>query len=176
MSITQKLRRLAAILDELTVIDFGYPLGENTISPPRPEAIAALTKAGLSGIEGLTALYSACDRISMPDVYTGYFIKPLRRVLMYDPSSEPLTILLESEIPVLPLGSTGGGSLFVAERQGGRVLYLPPGPLYEGRYDGRQTSVRVVGEDIPHFLELVIDDAEAFVRNVQGHRYLDDQG
>jgi hypothetical protein len=176
MSITQKLRRLATILDELAVIDFGYPPGENTISPPRPEAIALLAEAGLAGVEGLADLYSACDGISMPDVHTGYFIKPLLRVLNHDSSSEPLTILLETEIPVIPLGSTGGGSLFVAERQGGRVLHLPPGPLHRGCYDGRQTNVRVVAEGISHFLDLVIEDAEAFVRDEQGHRYLVGQG
>lgn len=175
MSITRKLRRLAAILDELAVIDFGYPLGENTISPPRPEAIALLAEAGLAGVEGLAVLYTACDGISMPDVHTGYFIKPLLRVLNHDPSSEPLTVLLEAEIPVVPLGSTGGGSLFVAERQGGRILYLPPGPLHGGCYDGRRTNVRVVAEGISHFLDLVIDDAGAFVRGERGHRYLVDQ-
>ncbi|WZO98751.1 hypothetical protein EP7_000339 [Isosphaeraceae bacterium EP7] len=176
MSITQKIRRLATILDELATIDFGYPLGENTISPPRPGTIALLAEAGLSGVGGLADLYSACDGISMPDVHTGYFIKPLPGVLNYDPSSEPLAILLEAEIPVVPLGSTGGGGLFMAERQGGRVLHLPPGPLHSGCYDGRQANVRVVAEDIYHFLDLVIDDAEAFVRDDQRHRYLVDRG
>jgi hypothetical protein len=175
MSITQKLLRLAVILDELALIDLGYPPSENTISPPRAEAVAILTEAGLSGIDGLSDLYSACDGISMPDVHTGYFIKSLRRVLEYDPSSEPLTILLEDVIPILPFGSTGGGSLFVVERQGGRVLYLPPGPLHEGRYDGRQTNVRPVAENISRFLDLLIDDAEAFVRDERGHRYLADR-
>jgi hypothetical protein len=176
MSIAQKLRRLATILDELAVIDLGYPPGENTISPPRPGAIALLDEEGLSGVEGLADLYSACDGISMPDVHTGYFIKPLLGVLKYDPSSEPLTILLETEISVVPPGSTGGGGLIVAERQGGRVFHLPPGLLHGGCYDGRQANARVVAEDIPHFLGLVIDDAEAFVRDDRGHRYLADQG
>lgn len=78
-------------------------------------------------------------------------------------------------MPVLSLGSTGGGSLFVTERQGGRVLHLPPGPIHEGRFDGRRTIVRVVAEDISHFFDLVIDDAEAFVRDEQGHLYLADR-
>jgi hypothetical protein len=175
MSIAQKLRRLATILGELALIDLGYPLGENTISPPRPGAIVLLGESGLSGVGGLADLYSACDGISMPDVHTGYFIKPLRGALNYDPSSEPLTILLGTEIPVVPLGSTGGGGLFVVERQGGRVFHLPPGPLHDGCYDGHQTNVRVVAKDISHFLGLIVDDAEAFVRDDRGHRYLVDQ-
>ncbi|MDR3620843.1 MAG: hypothetical protein P4L85_15940 [Paludisphaera borealis] len=96
MSITQKLRRLTAILDELAGIDLGYPMGENTISPPKSGAVALLAEAGLSAISGLNELYSACDGISMPDIHNGYFIKPLQRVLEYDPASEPRTILLGS--------------------------------------------------------------------------------
>ncbi len=175
MSIKEKLRRLDSILRELTAIDFGYPLGENTVTPPDPVAADALAEAGLDGIKGLSDLYSACNGISMPDVHTGYFIKPLRKVLEYDLTSEPKTVILETGIPVLSLGSTGGGSLFVAEREGGRVLLLPPGPLHEGRYDGRHTKVGVVAEDIPLFLDRLIDDAAAFVSDEHGHRYLADQ-
>lgn len=176
MTIAEKLLRLATILDELAAIDLGYPQGENTILPPSAGAVALLAEAGLAGIEGLTDLYTACNGVSMPDVHNGYFIKPLRRVLKCAPSSEPSTILLEDAIAVLPLGSTGGGSLFVAEREGGRVLHLPPGPLHEGRYDGRHINVRVVAESIPSFLDLLINDAEAFVHGDQGHRYLADWG
>ncbi|HEX4614157.1 MAG TPA: hypothetical protein VH092_38595 [Urbifossiella sp.] len=175
MSIPQQLQRLDSILRELAEIDFGYPLGENTIAPPLSGAAVALSEAGLSRVGGLSDLYSACDGISMPDVHSGYFIKPLRKVLKYDISSEPRAVLLESESPVLPLGSTGGGSLFVVEQDGGRVLLLPPGPLHEGLYDGRHTNARVVAEDIPHFLGKVIDDAAAFVRDERGHRYLTDE-
>lgn len=175
MPIIQQLRRLDSILRELAAIDFGYPLGENAIAPPPSGAAAALSEAGLAGISGLSDLYSACDGISMPDVHTGYFIKPLRKVLKYDLASEPRTVILQTEVPVLPLGSTGGGSLFVVEQDDGRVLLLPPGPLHEGRYDGRHTKTRVVAEDIPHFVEKVIDDAAAFVRAEQEHRYLTDE-
>jgi hypothetical protein len=169
------MRRLDSILHELTAIDFGYPLGENTIIPPRLGATDALAKTGLTKVRGLLDLYSACDGISMPDVHTGYFIKPLRKVLEYDPASEPRTVLLETEIQVLPIGSTGGGDLFVVERESGRVLILPPGPLHEGRYDGRHTKVRVIAEDISRFLDRLLDDAAAFVRDERGHQYLSDQ-
>jgi len=175
ISIAQTLRRLATTLGELDLIDFGYPLGENTISPPRSDAIALLAESGLSAVKGLAELYSACDGISMPDVHNGYFIDPLWRILNNDPSSAPRTVLQETEISAVTLGSTGGGGLFVADRQGGRIFHLPPGPLHDGRYDGRQANVRVVAEDISQFLDLIVDDAEAFVRHDQGHRYLDNQ-
>jgi hypothetical protein len=156
----------------LATFDFGYPLGENTVFPPKPAAAEALAEAGLDRISGLSDLYSACDGISMPDVHNGYFIKPLRKVLGYDLTSEPKTVLLDNEIPVLSIGSTGGGSLFVVDREGGRVLLLPPGSLRDGRYDGRHTKVEVVAQNIPLFLDRLIDDAAAFVRDEHGHQYL----
>lgn len=175
MSITGKLRRLDSILRELAAIDFGYPLGENTVTPPIPAAADALVEAGLDRIRWLSDLYSACDGISMPDINNGYFIKPLHKVLKYDLASEPKTVLLDTEISVLSLGSTGGGSLFVVEREIGRVLLLPPGPLHEGHYDGRHTKAGVVAEDISLFLDRLIDDAAAFVREEHGHQYLTSQ-
>jgi hypothetical protein len=174
MSIHQLLQRLESVLRELAEIDFGYPLGENKIASPTSGAVAALSEAGLSHVGGLSDLYSACDGINLPDIHSGYFIKPLRNVLHYDKSSEPRTIILDSELPVISLGSTGGGSLFVVEQNGGRILFLPPGLLHDGIYDGRQTNVRVAAEDILHFLGKLIDDAAAFVRDEPGHRYLTD--
>lgn len=175
MSLTHELQRLDSILRELATIDFGYPLGENVITAPTTGATAALREAGLAEITGLSDLYAACDGISMPDIHTGYFVKPLRKVLSYDLSSEPRKVIFESEVSVVPFGSTGGGSLFVVDQKTGQVLLLAPGPLHEGRYDARRSKARVVAEDIPHFVRMVIDDAAAYVHNEQGHRYLTDE-
>lgn len=171
MTTDEKLARLALILDELTDIDLGYPQHGNTVAPPTDGAAALLAEAGLSGIEGLVELYSACDGVSMPDVHNGYFIHPLRRPLnVGDPNSEPRAVLAGDEIPVLLIGSTGGGDLFVVERQSGRVLVLPPGLINDGRYEGRR--IRVVADTIIKFLDILISDAEAFVRGDRGHWYL----
>lgn len=175
MSIHEQISNLESILRELAAIDFGYPLGDNLVAPPGEQANYALAEAGLDGISGLLDLYSSCNGISMPDVHNGYFIKPLHKLLEYKPASEPRTVLLDAELEVIPLGSTGGGDLFVVERKSGRVLLLPPGPLHDGLYDGRQTNVKVVAEGIPQFLDELICDVEAFVHDKQGHRYLSDQ-
>src|SRR5262245_2784778 len=158
MTIAEKLRRLAAVLDELATIDLGYPQGENTISPPRPGAVAILAEAGLAGIGGLGELYSACDGISIPDVHNAYFIYDLDRVCSHLPVSDPVHLSHAdgSETVVLTIGPDGGGNHFALDRGRGRILFLPIGPLHEGRHEDRRTTVRTVAEDISHFLDLII--------------------
>jgi hypothetical protein len=172
MQVVEVIWRLDSVLRDLAAIDVGYPLGENCIFPPKPHAASALSGAGLGKVKGLFDLYLACDGINMPDVHNGYFVKPLDKLLKFDPASEPETVLLESRIPVLSIGSTGGGGLFVVDRESGRVLLLPTGRLCEGCYDGGSSKVEVIAGSIPVFLERLLEDATAFVRDQHDHRYL----
>ncbi len=165
---------MEVLLDELSKIDFGYPLGTNAIrSVARPDTVAdVLTAAGECAVKWLVPLYSACDGLSFPDVHVGYFIKPLQRVISFDRSSEPDTLLLDREIAVLPVGSTGGGGLFVVRCEDGCVLLLPPGPMKNGRYEGTKAKVKEVAKTVPEFLELLLADLRAFVNDDRQHAYI----
>lgn len=72
--------------------------------------------------------------------------------------------------------STGNGSLFVVEREEGRVLLLPPGPVRKRRYDGKESTFQIVALNVSQFLELLAADFEAFVNDDRGHVYLTDLG
>jgi hypothetical protein len=154
-------------------IDFGYPLGENIIRSAEGRKYS-ISELGTSCAKWLVPLYSVCDGLSFPDVHVGYFIKPLERVLSFDRSSEPDRVILDREIAVVPIGSTGGGALFVVDCEHGSVLLLPPGPLHDGRYDGTRAMIKVVAESVPRFLEALLDDVRAFVKNKIAHAYISD--
>jgi hypothetical protein len=172
MSISHQLERLKSMLEELVSIDLGYPQSENRIFPPQShDAQNALAKARLSEFKELVEFYSACDGLSLPDIHNGYFIKTLGKLLAPD-SSEPNTVLLESETTVIPFGSTGGGDLFVMEKTNGSVQFLPPSSLEEGHYDGRLVSARLVADSFSHFLEKLLTDVQAFVNGEEKHQYL----
>ena len=171
MILTTVFRQMQFHLDELATIDLGYPQGDNVIRPIEQRACSP-SEMDQCGSKWLTPLYSACDGLSFPDVHIGYFIKPLSKVLVFDRASEPDTILLAHEVSVKPIGSTGGGALFVVDCENGRVILLPPGPLRNGQYDGRSAKVKVISESVAEFLSLLLADLYAFVKNNRSHSYI----
>ena len=173
MKANEILGQMTHFLDELKTIDFGYPLGDNSIRVVKrtDQFMATLSQGGVCAVKWLHDLYSVCDGLNLPDIHVGYFLKPLNRVVAFERSSEPDTVLLDCEIHVLPIGSTGGG-LFVVDCDKGCVLLLSPGLLVNGRYDGRNSKVTVIATSVIHFLELLLGDLKAFVNDDSSHTYL----
>jgi hypothetical protein len=171
MSARSWLQRVQGLLDELKGIDFGYPLGVNSIlAPPTPGALdERLVSAGLESIGPVREFYSCCDGISLPDVHIGYFIKPSAKLPASRPDSEPNTITGPIAGKVVTIGSTGGGDLFALRLPESDVLYLPPGPLRDGTYDDSGANVRRLAPDFCAFLELLLGDIEAFVKDESHH-------
>ena len=79
---------------------------------------------------------------------------------------------VEREIPVVPVGSTGGGDLFVVECESGNVLFLPHCPVYDGRYDGTHARIRVIARDVTEFLQRLLNDVFAFENNKSNHVFI----
>ena len=166
------MRTMATEQRNAVAFDFGYPLGENVVRDA--DRLDGLPEAFTSkdGSQWLASLYLACDGLSLPDVHSGYFVKPLAKVISFNLASEPNTIVGMHEVAVLPFGSTGGGDLFVVECESGRVLLLSPGPMCNGRYDGLRGSVEVIAATVSQFLERLLRDVQAFIENDQEHSYI----
>jgi hypothetical protein len=175
MSIADHLAELGALLEALKKTDLGYPLGDNAVrSPLPPEQVEAIIKGGPNGVGSLRELYMTCNGVSLPDIHVGYFIKPFPRVVSFNRSSEPDVLRLDRDLPILPIGSTGGGDLFVADVNSRRVLLLPPGPLRDGIYDGRQAKIRVAANTLDELVSAIVSDTRAFLNRDSSHRYLND--
>jgi len=162
------------LVSRLYEIDFGFPLGENKVAPPQLSRIVeeVFDHPSLRPFGVLWDYYAHCDGFSLPDVHVGYFIKPVSKLIVVDPESEPTEILGPFAGKVLVIGSTGGGGLFAIRSNVLDVLYLPPGPLHSGVYDGTQTSARVLASDFTSFLDTVKEDLRAFVEDTPKHRFI----
>lgn len=174
MTIKESVSELRSLRDELMKINFGYPLGDNSVYPLTGvdrSSIVLERIANTTAKEQLMALYAECDGFSFPDVHVGYFIKPSAKLDSFDRSSEPDTLILDDIHSVLPVGSTGGGSLFVVDCETGQVMLLPPGLLHNGQYNGRGLNVREVANSVEKFLERLVSDVRAFVNDME-HSYL----
>lgn len=172
MILLDAIDKIRTMLPDLYAIDFGYPLGDNVVRIADRSNGLPDTFISKRGARWLTDLYLVCDGLSLPDVRSGYFIKPLDKVVSYDLSSEPDTIVGELDISVLPFGSLGDGSLFVVDCERGRVLLLAPGPMHAGKYDGIRGNVKEISPTVPLFVERLSDDLQAFINDDRQHEFI----
>lgn len=173
MTLSERLRRLGALARGLSEADLGYPPGENRVRPsiPSSEVILRLNLAGLAEIPSLGEFYCACNGFGFPDVHIGCIFKTFDQLLDLDPNVEPYAMDFGDElIPVLPIGSTGGGDLIVLERDRGRLLLLPPGGLRDGYYDNADGRASVLADGIPPFLDRLEEEIASIRRlSYAGH-------
>lgn len=165
---------LRTLLDEMTRVEFSYPVGNNRILPARPTADVerAVAEAGLTEVEAVLEFYRRCDGVSLPGVHNGYFLHPVERLRSRTPESVPSRIIGPYTGEIIIIGSTSGGELFAVRKGTFDLLYLPLGPLRCGVYDGSMTKVCVVGVTFVNFLDRLLADVRAFVRNTPGHPFI----
>lgn len=172
----------ASIINESLVtlqsIDFGYPIGPNVLRAPENTDVVtdALERAGVRNNALIREFYTLCDGISWPDVHVGYFINPIRRLVEQRPESDPIKVSGAHPCTVLPIGSTGGGELFVIARESGHILLLPLGPIRDGIYENADGRARVIAADFSAFLTRLLADLQAFISGEVDHIYATQSG
>jgi hypothetical protein len=174
MSVEESVARIEALLDSLAKIDLGYPQGQNCVfSPmPRDDLETSLERIGLASYESLCGFYAACDGVSLPDVHIGYFLHEAKKLGRHGRVHDINEVLGPFAGSVVIIGSTGGGDLFALRRKEGDVLFLPPGPVHAGAYDGARAAVRRLAADFESFLERIVADVEAFVHDVPNYPFM----
>jgi hypothetical protein len=168
------VEKLSGLATALTTIDLGYPLGDNRVRPaPSVMTRASILERIRELSPSLTDFYVWCDGLSFPDVHNGYFISSADQLL--DNSSSLVRIEGEphdSGIPVVAIGSGGGGQRFVVRSDNGEVLILSGGLLENGIFHSDGSNVVEVAPDWNTFLERLICDVEAFINDDHDHIYL----
>jgi hypothetical protein len=163
----------------LRQIDLGYPQGNNEILPPKDlDLLRALSdRLQIDVPNSLADFYHHCGGLRLPDVWNGYFVFTLSATLKGIDRGNPTTLAKTVDSKIIPFGCDVGGNLFALNTTGtNQALFLRPGLIEHGVFEGAQNAIKVVGDDFDHFLERLLADTKAFVAdpgNQDGWRYMD---
>ena len=161
------VEEMRELLTELAAADVGYEPDANQVLP------VFTSQAPVP--EPLRPFYAACNGVSLPDVFVGYFIDTRERVAAAAARGEPVRIVGFLERPIHVFGTDGGGGRFALDTDDGSIYYLASsGGLEDGRYIAEKDfgRPRRVAGSVSEFFELLKDDVRAFVRGERAHRYL----
>jgi hypothetical protein len=166
--------RVKDLLSELSMIDFGYPIGNNALgqSGEPIEVAKSLQEAGITCTAQLRAFYEASDGLSWPGVQNGYFLRAHSAVGAVSDAYEVTKVKGHAGGEVVVLGSSGGGDLFAIRKREADILFLPAGRIEDNTYYDRDSRVRIIAPDVDGFVELLTRDLEAFIRGDANHQYI----
>ncbi len=106
-------------------------------------------------------LFLQVDEISWPDVWNGYFVGPTASVVSRHLGREHDRLAIgDSAVPVVVVGSDGGGGYFAIDA-GGVVRVVTDPVVVGGVLAG---SVAIVANGPEHFLDRLVDNALAAAR------------
>lgn len=160
------------LLNDLQMIDFGYPLDSNVIRTPDTvhSPVSRCIEQSGRRVHSLDDFYRVTDGISWPDIHVGYFLNRARTFERV-PDDEPTSLTGATRADIVVVGSDGGGSLFAMALDDKRILHLPPGRVERQTYidDGR---VSCVAPDFDAFTVRLLEDLRAFVADDASHSFV----
>ncbi|MEU9959730.1 SMI1/KNR4 family protein [Streptomyces sp. NPDC050982] len=137
----------------------GFPPGTNEIRPANhDDQAAARTLAQVSLVPAdLVTFYDSIGDVTWADVGNGYFVDPVRDVLLRLKGYSAVDVGAGQKTSGLVIGSNGGGLSYIAG-PGGVVYRTRTASLDEPELDQ-------VADDLRHFLELLERSLTRFVAN-----------
>jgi hypothetical protein len=135
----------------------GYPPGEHyVLRSTQAEACNVLAEiATEEKMCEFIEFYSRVERISMPDVGSGFFVDSAEDVVKGMHGPQPTKVLGACERRVAVFGSEGGGALFAVDRQTGEVVRLDGGALLGDIYDTGEQEAELVSPSFQGFLQFL---------------------
>ena len=147
---------------------FGYP-------PDRNVVVLALGRGGSRLSEDLkpdavappavVEFFDAVGEVRLPDVWNGYFIGPVSRVIATYADRAPRWLKLHGrQVEILVIGSDGGGALYVVGTgEDGGVLRVEEGAITDGVLGAAtDDQLRELSTTFAGFLELWACELESF--------------
>jgi hypothetical protein len=119
--------------------------------------------------------YQFCGGLKLRNVHNSYFIYRLSFVLNTPKDYLPLRIDTEHGHRILPFGDNIGGEYFaISVDDGDKILYLQEALIDNGVYYSWPDSIYTVAPDFYTFLELIIEDTKAELRNDKTWKFMTD--
>jgi hypothetical protein len=148
----------------------GHPPGENQVALARRPGGTVLVGAIGHGVPtGIAEFFDVVEEVSLPDVWNGYFVGPVDRVISAYESESPRSITVDGGVhEVLVIGSDGGSALYCsAMREPGPVFRLDQVSIRHGIGTTPPGFTRELAPDFPGFLDAL---AVAIDTSAQGLR------
>jgi len=143
---------------------FGYPPGDNlVVAASRPGGAVILRELGGRVPSGVVGFFDAVEEISLPDVWNGYFLGPVDRVVGAYADESPRFITVEGDVvEVLTIGSDGGGALYcVCMEEPAPVFRLDQASIRGGVATAPPGFTRQIAPDFSGFLEALARAVES---------------
>lgn len=131
---------------------FGYPPDDNRVeSASRSDSGES---AGLRDLpQDLITFYRHVDRVSLPDVGSGFFVHPADQTVAGMGGDLPTRIVGSREDSVVVFGSDGGGALFALSATDEATVYrLPPARVEGSVYTEGAIPCEVVASGLAAYL------------------------
>lgn len=135
---------------------FGYAPSDNLVIAGGDRNSAALQhQVGGRVPVAIVEFFDAVEAVSLPDVWNGYFLGPVDRVVSAYVDEGPRSITVEGELQaVLLIGSDGGGALYCASmEEPAPVFRLDQVSIRDGVATTPPGFTRRLAPDFPGFLE-----------------------
>ncbi|MET8045434.1 hypothetical protein ABZU25_31775 [Micromonospora sp. NPDC005215] len=131
---------------------FGYPPGENVLVRVASEAESEgnLPPVAVGVSEDLLCFYGQVERLSLPDLDSGFFIHQFAEVVN---GEQPKILAGDVSDSIVVFGSDGGGGLFALSVTQGNVYSLSGGALIGDIYETEGHGVTIISRDLWGFLE-----------------------
>lgn len=147
---------------------FGYP--------PDSNVVVTKSRTGRVGLDGeghgdadvlpvaVSEFFDLVEEVSLPDVWNGYFLGPVSRVIASYTGSAPRWLTVRGQrMEIVVIGSDGGGALFVVGVEDGSVMRVEGGAMNDGVLGvARDDQVRHLAPSFAGFLELFAGELESF--------------
>lgn len=177
MDMKKWLAEMENQLVSLKNLDLGYPQGNNFILPPDDknllDELLKITELKLP--EELINFYRECGGVNLPDIWNGYFIFSLAKIIAsIQNATLPTKINGTYQGAILVFAADGGGNLFAIHlTKSPVILYLPSESIQDDTITHAYLRPKDVSNNFSDFLLRLIEDTQAFIRCDSKWAYMD---
>ena len=131
---------------------YGYPPGDNQVTPPDDDQTARKISSHPDTAPDLIPFYKTIHEVRLPDIGNGYFIHPADHVLGELAQAGP--VRLRESTPGVVFASDGGGILYAI---------APDGMIYRSTAASRDSGFKLIATDLTSFLDQIRQAVMRFI-------------